>query len=586
MTKRNHPLKEPNLRLNFVKRLQKTAKTWQKYAEPALTHSAAMWREIARGFYDQRRGIMTPVCLMDRGMDTLVPFLVDGNPKVMVDTKIPEYRPWAHTTRLGLNHFLKENHFAERVLIPAARNSLVSAAVTRTTITHHRNYERMEGVYKIGRPFVEVIEYGNYIGDPSGRRREEFVIEGDIYRLPTDYAKDFFGGKVADLIISDGKQKDHWKPEEISNTGFDRGSLAIREFSTFIDIYLYDEGVILTIMPEGKAPKIIREVEWEGPEGGPYDFLGYKYIEGTPIPLPPAWAWHDMDVTMTLLVEKMRQQAEAQKNIIAVQGEEDAAKLHNVPNNGIVTFDNLELIKELAVGGASEANYQWVNYIEDQFTKTGGAADVLGGRGSDAPTLGQEQMIYQNATRIVGSMYNRFHEFSKSIISKMAWAFWTEPTTYVPVIKEVPGAATIPEVFTDRNKVGEFYDFAFDIIPYSSQREVPEANYQKLMMFLSQWILPTMQIAASQGASLNIPMVSEILGDYLGVDNLHQWYKTASPTSMEGLVNYKMMPEGQAPMMNDAFGATDESRKGNLMQQQARAGGQSSPDQQTGEKRV
>jgi hypothetical protein len=575
---KTNPLLERNTRLNFVKRLQKTANTWQRFIDPALKHSYKMWKAVAAGYYDDNRGAMSPVNLMDRGISTLVPFLVDGPPKVLVETKIPEYRPWAYTTQLALNHFLRQNKFAERVLIPVARNSMISAGITRTSIMHHRNYEREEGVYKIGTPHVEVIEFANYVGDPSARHREEFVIEGDIYRLPTDYAKEFFGPKFADDITSDGRQLDEWNPDQILSYGFDRDALAIRDFTTFIDIYLYDEGTILTIMPEGKKARVIREVEWDGPEGGPYDFLGFKYISQTPIPLPPAWAWHDMDVTMNLLIEKMRQQAEAQKNLIAVQGEEDANKLRNAPNNGIVTFDNLELIKELSVGGVNEVNYSWVSYIEDQFTKTGGNADVLGGRGPDAPTLGQEKMIYQNATRIVGHMYNRFHEFTRSILDKMAWAFWVEPTTYVPVVKEVPGTMGVKEIFRDRDKVGEFYDFTFDIIPYSSQREVPESKYNKLMMFLSQWIVPTIQVAAAQGAQLNVPQVTELLGDYLGIDNMHQWYKTGSPTSLAGLVNYKMMPLG----MSDAFGATGASRETNMMQQQARAGGQSSPDQETG----
>jgi hypothetical protein len=581
-----HPLKEPNVKMNFVRRLQRLVKTWQQFAEPAMLHAQKMWAAIASGYYDRGYTRTHSINLLDRGVNTMVPFLVEGDPKVMVETKIPEYSGWAFTSQLAINHFMQQMRFAERVLIPAARNSIVDGmAITRTSIMHHRNYERQEGVYKLGAPHVEVVDFSNYIGDASAKRRENFIIEGDIYKLPTEYAKEFYGPKYADVIISDGKLLESWSPRQISSSNFDKDAIAVREFTTFIDLYLYDEGVTITIMPEGKSTRIINTVEWDGPEGGPYDVLAYKHIAETPIPLPMAWAWHDLDVTMNMLVEKMRQQAEGQKNLIAVQTTADAEKLREAPNNGIVTFDDLSGIQQLQMGGVNPTNYDWVTYIESEFSRTGGNADIVGGRGTDAPTLGQEQMLYNNATRIVNNMYNRFTDFTTQVIRKLAWAFWVEPTTYVPVIKEVPGVGSLPAVFRDKDKVGEFYDFTFNIVPYSSQRQSPEAKFNKVMMFMSQWILPTMQFAAAQGATLDINKVNEMLARYLGLENFNEWYKTGLPSGLEQLVNYKMLPI-ESKGMGDAFGASDASRTVNMQSQQTRAGTNPSPSNQTGESQV
>jgi hypothetical protein len=583
---KTNPLNTPNAKLNFVRRLQRTVKTWQKLAEAPVKHSLKLWQAVASGYYDSGYARTHTINLVDRGVNTMVPFLVEGTPRVMVETKIPEYQPWAFTTKLALNHWLQQERFAERVLIPVARNSLIEpAGITRTSIMHHRNYERQEGVYKLGAPHVAVVDYSNYVGDPSARRREEFIIEGDIYKLPTDYAKEFFGPKFADLIISDGELVNEWSPETILSHNFNKDCLSVRDFTTFIDLYLYDEGIIITILPEGKSARIINTIEWDGPDGGPYDVLSYKAISENPIGLPPAWAWHDMDVTMNLLVEKMRQQAESQKRIIAVQSTDDATRLREAPNNAILTFEDLQGIQQLDFGGVTPDNYNWISFVESEFSRTGGNADVLGGRGAGAPTLGQEQLLYNNATRIVGSMYNRFQDFSTSVIRKLAWAFWVEPTTYVPVIKEVSGLGSVPVVFADRTKVGEFYDFTFDIQPYSTQREAPEAKFNKVMMFMSQWLLPTIQMAAAQGAQLDINKVNTMMAQYLGLDNFNDWYKTAVPSGLEQLVDYKMLPTERTGL-SDAFGASDASRTINSQGQQARAGGMSSPNQQTGRPQV
>ena len=584
MAKQN-PITEVNKRMNFVRRLQRMCRAWQKLSEPALLHAGKMWQAIASGYYDTGYARTHSVNLLDRGVNTMVPFLVEGDPRILVETKIPEYTGWAYTSQLAINHFLQQMRFAERVLIPAARNSIIDGcAITRTSIMHHRNYERQEGVYKLGAPHVEVISLCNYIGDPSARRREDFIIEGDIYKLPTEYAREFFGPKFADIIVSDGSLLEEWSPKAMVQANADKDAMSLRDFTTFIDLYLYDEGVTLTILPEGKSTRVINTVEWDGPDGGPYDVLGYKYIEDNPIPLPIAWAWHDMDVTMNLLIEKMRQQAESQKNIVAVQSTADAEKLREVPNNGIVTFEDLSGIQRLEFGGVNPANYDWVNYIESEFSRTGGNADVLGGRGTGAPTLGQEQMLYNNASRIINNMYNRFTDFMTQVVRKLAWAFWIEPTTYVPVIKEVPGVGSLPVVFNDTNKVGEFYDFVFSVMPYSSQRESPDTKFNKVMMFMSQWLLPTLNIAAAQGAQLDINKVNEMMAMYLGLDNFHSWYKTAVPSGLESMVDYKMMPNDKAGL-TDAFGASMASRTINMQQQQSRAGGMSSPTQ-SGESQV
>ena len=149
--------------------------------------------------------------------------------------------------------------------------------------------------------------------------------------------------------------------------------------------------------------------------------------------------------------------------------------------------------------------------LYEVITKAGASSDILAGRGSQSPTLGQEQMVMQNASRIVSNMSTRWHSFMTSIINKLAWKVWNDPGEYIPVIHHVPGVGELPKVFAPSDKVGDFYDFIFKITPYSAQRTSPKQSYQEMMGFLSQWILPTYQFAASQGAELDIPEVTKIM---------------------------------------------------------------------------
>lgn len=565
---------------NFAARLQDLVLAWQKLNEAPLKHRKTLIKLRSSGYYDPQYTKWHVLNLVDRGISTIVPFLVEGNPRVNVSTRVLNYRPYAVTAKLGINHLIEKMNLAQNVLIPAAHNSMIGQAITRTDFYYDRIISLNNEVIKIGTPYVELIDDSNYVGDPSAKRRCDFTFEGDIYQLPTEYAKDFFGKDIADYIESD-KVIPEYNPRQITLPDYNKQRLALREQTTFIDLYLRDEGTIVTIMPKGKKAKILRTKEWEGPGDGPYDVLGYNFSPETPIPVPPAWLWHDMDISVNLLVDKMRELAENQKDILAYSDEaaEDVKRVINTPNAATCKVANVEAMKTISLNGIKDrSNWDWVNFMLMEQTKQGANPDVLAGRGSQAPTFGQEQLIYANATRVVNNMYNRYQDFVVSIVKKLAWAFWTDPLLHVPVVKDVPGFGPLPEVFSSADNVGDFYDFVFDIEPYSTQRTSPEMKYQKVMQFMAQWVLPTLQIASSQGASLDIPTVTKILADYAGINDFNQYYITAIPEP-GAVVPYQMQPvKGQRQdkknpsQSSDAFGSTLGNRASNFQQQQSGSG--------------
>lgn len=573
---------------NFVAKLQDLVNTWQSFNEDVLEHRKKMLKLRASGFYDKKYGNMHILNLTDRGISTIVPFLVEGNPEVLVTTQVKNYRHWAYTTTLGLNFLINKLDLANNVLIPAAVNSMVGMAIARTDFYYDRMINLDDEVIRLGSPYVELIDDSNYVGDPSAKRRHDFAFEGDIYTLPTDYARDYFGsmsGNDADWITPDRKIVNDNSPSTIASPDFNRKILSLRDYTTFIDIYLKDEGTIITIMPKDGPQKILNTREWEGPGDGPYDVLGYNYMPESPIPIPPAWFWHDMDVTANNVMLKMKELIENQKDIIgfAPENEEDVKRAMQAPNLGVVKIEAGSPFHQFSLGGIKDpSNWDYLQFVLQEQTKQGANPDVLAGRGAEAPTLGQEQLIYKNATRVIGNMYNRYTDWMKSIIGKLAWAFWTDPTLEVPVVKEIPGFGQLPAVFSSTEKVGDFYDFVFDIVPYSTQRTSPEIQYQKIMQLMSQWVLPTMQIGAAQGAELDIPEATQMLADYLGVKNFKAFYNTVVQKPGE-TVPYQMQPstnrgEGSAGQTGDAFGTTignqniQSERQGQVENEKASSG--------------
>jgi hypothetical protein len=562
-------------------RVQKLARAWRKRMEAPLQKRERCLKLWASGFFDigyQREHLIN---LMDRGAFTIVPYLVEGNPRILVETLIGNMRPYANTTQLALNFLIEKMNLADNVFIPIAINSIFGAGIARTFTEYNRTVNIDNEQIKSGTPVIRVIDDADYIGDVVARSRADYAYEGDVYKLPTKYARELFS-KHADDIMPDCRLTTEYHPEKISNGDWDLNRLSLRDYTTFMDVYFYDEGVTRTIMPYGKPAKFLHEVEEDGPGGSPYDFLGYKFFPGTTYPIPPAWNWYDLDTTMNILARTAREQAESQKDLIFVPpgNKELGSKINTAKNLDILIAQNVEQIKKESLGGVNPENYNWMGFAENAFTKTGANPDVLGGRGAQAPTLGQEQMIHANASRIINNMYTRWHGFMESVIRKLAWRVWTNPTEHIEIMDEIPGVGELPVVFSSADKVGDYYDFVFKLIPYSTQRTSPEILYQKTMSFMAQWVLPTYQFAAQQGAQLDVPTVTRIMSDYLGLNNFNQYYRTAIPEQLDN-INFQMQPlGGQRPkgadrqnvfnQTNDAFGALDSSREANLNQQQSR----------------
>jgi len=462
-------LEEQNVKKKYAARLQILSKAWKQKHKNALAHRQKLLSARAAGFYDKDPTRDYMLNLINRGVATIVPFLVEGNPKIMVNTKIPNYKPYAFATQLALNFLIQKMRLDENVLIPAAINSVFGMGIVRTFREYDRVISIDNEVIKTGTPRVIVIDDSNYIGDPSAKTRADFMIEGDVYRLPTEYAKDLFS-KYADDIEPTHKLVTKFGAEEIAQTNFDWQRMNLDDYSTFIDIYNYAERTICTIMPEGNKAVILREVEYDGPGKSPYDVLGYNYHPESPIAIPPAWDWHPIDVSANLVAKTAKEQAESQKNVIMAEpaAKKAAEKILKAHNMDVVLTKNAEGVKTISIGGVNPDNYNWLAFAENAFTKTGPNPDVLRGSGPAADTLGQEQIIYNNAARIVNNYYTRFHGFMSSIVEKLAWYVWTDPTVYVPFVEKIPGVGELPIIFSGADKVGDFYDFVFNVKEYST----------------------------------------------------------------------------------------------------------------------
>ena len=335
-------------------------------------------------------------------------------------------------------------------------------------------------------------------------------------------------------------------------------------------------------MPMGHKAVILKTIEWDGPGSSPYDVLGYRYAPNIPISIPPAWNWYDLDVSANIVAKAAREQAESQKTILA--GEpiaKDAMKsILSGKNMDMLLAKHADKIQKFDFGGVTADNYGWLQWASNEFAQAGGGRNpTIAGSGPTSDTLGQEQMVMANASRVANNFYNRFHNWMTSVLRKWSWALMEDPGAYFQVLDTVniPGVGNYeyPVYYSSADKAAEFNDLIFKIVPYSTQSKSPEQKYAELFQFATQWLLPTMQFRMQQGASIDLEMVDKFLADYQGIDSFPQWYRGTVPNEGPD-VNFVMKSSGQE---SDAMGASLPSRTANSQraQQQQGFGGESNP---------
>lgn len=576
-----------DVRKYFPCRVQDSAEQWKIQTQDMRKLRIKMLAHYAGGYFEGKsKGDQQPLNLIDRGVQIIGPYLVGGPPKVLIDAKrnLSANRPFARTLELALEHLFREIKFHQLTLRPAVFNSMFSMGIVKTGIMKSGMVEAYGYLHDIGQPYSDNIDFDDYRADPAARNREEMELEGHEYSMDEEFVRTSGMFKNHDHLKPDIDAVDReTKPDAVSKEQGQGGVRyeRLRKKVRLQDFWIPDERIIITVPLKGQGRRIMRTVEWDGPESGPLDVLGYRYFSDSILAIPPVFTWLGYNKIINLLVAKMNSQAQRERKIIAYDlgSSQDAKYITQTPDGSTVGVRNIDGIKELEMGGVSETNFQFITYMEQQFSIAGGNLYTIGGRETGAETLGQEQMLQANASKALEDMVQQVHQFTSSIIEKLAWFMWSDPMIDLPVIKRVAGYE-IETRFSQETREGDFFDYGFDIEPYSMSRMNPEIRYQRLLQLVSQVILPTAQISAAQGSQLNVDELVREASRFLDVRNLDRWWSPAIPQE-QSMNPYQPMQGTTKPKSGQAdgrFSGGDQaaSNMNNMNQQQSRAGGQSS----------
>lgn len=502
--------------------------------------------------------------------------LVPKEPRVLMSTFNQSAKPtvaamqaWANLEiqKMGLDGTL------QRVVI----DSLYSLGICKVALVDPAHSSLWGWHTPAGTAFAERVDLDDFVFDTHARDFREAAFIGHRYRVPLEAVKSDKLYSSARKNLSASEDNSFNREGDVRINTMQRGqSAAKKEYEEMVDLWeiylprhrmvitLTDDAVLGSIGGEGGVKgteESLREVEWIGPDEGPYHFLALGIVPGNAMPKSPIQDLIDLHCVTNELYTKLMRQGERQKEILAVQGQADVdgKRIIDASDGDVVRLDNPERAKVASFGGPNQQNLQLAIHLKDVFSYMAGNLDAMGGLSPQAKTLGQDKMLAESASRTVTDMQQTTINFVSGVCKALGWYWWHDPHKVMRVEHKVNGlseSAITRKVYPAGTKAppgqpdvmardADWDDLNLTVDPYSLQHSTPAGKLQALMQVVKDVILPMQPILQQAGVSFDVVKLLKIMGEYMNLPELSDIVtvqEPPQPTSGAGETEEPGMP--------------------------------------------
>lgn len=485
------------------------------------THAIKQY--IGANFSDDGANEKVPVNLLEMAINIYRRQVAARRPRVVVTTRDTELASKAYTFELALNALLEDIRFEDTVQ-RWTLDAMFGLGIIKVGISPGNVAEINGHLHDSGKPFADVVDFEDFVLDMTARRWDEIQFCGNRYVLPHEAVMDtkMFGNK--DIQANEPRAYNEGGDERLSQMTSGTDWYRDRSYMPVVelwDLWLPYENVCVTIQADDdggiSGKKILRVVEWEGPEVGPYHHLSYGDVPGSLLPLSPASLLLDMHELSNRVFRKLGRQADRQKTVTVVAGgaDEDGKRVVRANDGDTIRSDRPEATKELKFGGIDNASLGFMIQLKDLYSYLGGNLDSLGGLGKAADTVGQEKLISQTSAMKIVEMQERTTKAVRKVIHSLGDYLWYDPVAEPTVIKTIPNTDfSVPVKFGPKMREGEFVNFNLDIAPYSMQDRTPAERLQTLSQTMTNFIIPLAPQLQQQGVAPDMNKFLEIISKY------------------------------------------------------------------------
>lgn len=539
----------------FIGRLRNSLKASRKILKSALEHRETALKAFCGIHYGRNfaGGGKRPVNKIQQAVMVYARLLAARNPHVFCTTKNSQLRGACETFSGAMNALLKEICF-EVEARKCVLDALFSFGIGKAGLAPAGFVRVGDFIFDPGQPYFQRVSPDFVFMDLHARSWEGMQYVGDLVLRDFEEmleSKNYQNLDKVDPQSHNQQEQGQTRAETITRPRQGAEDRIFDEIEV-LELYIPKDRTILTLSYPNYD--LLRTTEHEGPERGPYEMLGYGDVPDNLLPIPTVQAWIDLDDLVNRLVCKLGRQAERQKTLLAYNGadREDARRIINGDDGDSIRVDNPNVqgaVKEVSTGGVRPENIAYVMSMIQQINTITGNIEMLAGISPQSATVGQDQLLAQQAGVQVDDMRSRTAFFSKANIMKLAWYRWNHMSE-TDVSRKVKGTdIEYTTQFGPLTREGELFDYEIDIEPYSMQPESPEQEYKKLQELLQTTLIPLAPVFQQAGTTFDAVNLTKLLARYRDVKDLDMILMPAPPPPQPEQGGPGMQePPGKAPV--------------------------------------
>jgi hypothetical protein len=418
--------------------------------------------------------------------------------------------------------------------------------------------------------FCDWVSPNDYVIDQRARSHDpgEYAFEGHRFKMGFEEAmdSDLFSPTARKIIESLG-------PAAYGNnddTERERREQSVaHEFRPqieMIELYLPHKKQMVWLpsnfnTSSGLEIEYVHQYAWEGPEEGPFDLLWFMKGNEDLVPYAPLATIFDLSRLLSSIQERIGKDADDRRDIIVADSPNagDVDSLHRAKHGDILRSPGIKA-DVLTVGGISQDAFAASAYFAEQLNKLAGNPELMGGLSSQSETLGQDQMLMGAAGARVTKMRTDMMRMANSIAKKVAWYQWHDNDGgTVPVSLGV--GHPVPVQWPGKDRRGAFDDYKLSISASAIGLKSRDEKLAALGQWINTFVLPFMEVAAANGSKPNIDLLTNLAGQWLGLDAIEDLWLEGNPVMVDapgpapqGPESGMMLPRGRVGDSQQAMG--------------------------------
>jgi hypothetical protein len=314
----------------------------------------------------------------------------------------------------------------------------------------------------IGRPYIERVDPDDIVLDPMARDWDEQNFIGNRYRVDLDHVAEMGIMDPALMkLASRYEQGGVGAVEKLSGrcpASYTRTSPGTSIWWTCTSPRgsgLHDplrEGQV-----GGQVPGTVRV---RRPDSGPYHMLAFTPVSDNLLPVAPAMIWHDLHVLGNRIARKLARQAERASVSWRIRVTPwTTQRIADAEDGEGVKVEDVDKIKEVNYGGATEDSYEWMRGSRGPSPKQAGSIELLQGVNTNSPTATQAEMLQANSSVRLGDMQSVVSNFAGAAMDDVKFLLHTDPLIELPLARRVRGQEQ-QAYLTPEARVGDWADYA------------------------------------------------------------------------------------------------------------------------------